>query len=106
MIISGGENIYPAEIEEVLYRHGKILESAVIGVPDDEWGEQVKAVVVLEEGKSATAEEIIDYCREHLAGYKVPRTVDFVSDLPKTDTGKILKKLIKAPYWKEKEVNI
>ena len=106
MIISGGENIYPAEIEEVLYRHGKILESAVIGVPDDEWGEQVKAVVVLKEGKSATAEEIIDYCREHLASYKVPRTVDFVSDLPKTDTGKILKKLIKAPYWKEKEGNI
>jgi acyl-CoA synthetase (AMP-forming)/AMP-acid ligase II len=106
MIISGGENIYPAEIEAVLYKHEKILESAVIGVPDDEWGEQVKAVVVLGEGETATAEEIIAYCRQHLAGYKVPRTVDFVTDLPKTDTGKVLKKLIKAPYWKDRHVNI
>jgi acyl-CoA synthetase (AMP-forming)/AMP-acid ligase II len=106
MIISGGENIYPAEIEEVLYKHEDILESAVIGVPDDEWGEQVKAVVVLREGRSATSAEIIAYCKEHLAGYKVPRTVDFATDLPKTDTGKILKKLIKAPYWKDRDVNI
>ena len=106
MIISGGENIYPAEIEAILHKHAKILESAVIGVPDDEWGEQVKAVVVLGEGEKATAEEIIAYCREHLAGYKVPRTVDFVTALPKTDTGKVLKKLIKAPYWQDKEVNI
>ena len=75
-------------------------------MPDDEWGEQVKAVVVLGEGEKATAEEIIAYCREHLAGYKVPRTVDFVTALPKTDTGKVLKKLIKAPYWQDKEVNI
>ncbi|UCD58920.1 MAG: long-chain-fatty-acid--CoA ligase [Candidatus Hydrogenedentota bacterium] len=106
MIISGGENIYPAEIEAVLYKHPKILESAVIGVPDDEWGESVKAVVVLREKQTATAEEIIGYCREHLAGYKVPRSVDFVDDLPKTDTGKILKKLIKAPYWKDRDVKI
>jgi long-chain acyl-CoA synthetase len=106
MIISGGENIYPAEIEAVLYKHPKLLESAVIGVPDDEWGESVKAVVVLREGQTATEEEIISYCREHLAGYKIPRSVDFVDDLPKTDTGKILKKLIKAPYWKDKDVRI
>jgi acyl-CoA synthetase (AMP-forming)/AMP-acid ligase II len=106
MIISGGENIYPAEIEAVLYRHPKILEAAVIGVPDDEWGESVKAVIVLKEGQTATAEELIAYCREHLAGYKVPRTVDFVDDLPKTDTGKILKKIIKAPYWKDRQTKI
>ncbi len=106
MIISGGENIYPAEIEAVLYRHPKILEAAVIGVPDDEWGESVKAVVVMKEGKTATAEEIISYCREHLAGYKVPRSVDFMEELPKTDTGKILKKIIKAPYWKDRDVKI
>lgn len=106
MIISGGENIYPAEIEGVLYKHPKLLESAVIGVPDDEWGESVKAVVVLREGETATEEEVIDYCREYLAGYKVPRSVDFVDDLPKTDTGKILKKLIKAPYWKDRDVKI
>jgi acyl-CoA synthetase (AMP-forming)/AMP-acid ligase II len=106
MIISGGENIYPAEIEGVLYRHPKIAEAAVIGVPDDEWGESVKAVVVLKEGETATADELISYCREHLAGYKVPRSVDFAADLPKTDTGKILKKIIKAPYWKDREAKI
>ncbi len=106
MIISGGENIYPAEIEAVLYRNDKILEAAVIGVPDDDWGEAVKAVLVLKAGKAATADEIIRYCREHLAGYKIPRSVDFARELPKTDTGKILKKIIKAPYWKNREVKI
>jgi len=106
MIISGGENIYPAEIEGVLYKHPKILECAVIGVPDEEWGESVKAVVVLKEGKTATEEEIINYGREHLAGFKIPRSVDFTDDLPKTDTGKILKKIIKAPYWKDRDVKI
>ncbi len=106
MIISGGENIYPAEIENVLHEHEKILEAAAIGVPDDDWGEAVKAVLVLREGREATEEEIIRYCREHLAGYKVPRSVDFVDHLPKTDTGKILKKLLRAPYWKDREVKI
>ncbi len=106
MIISGGENIYPAEIEGVLYKHPKIVEAAVIGVPDDEWGESVKAVLVVREGETATAEEIIAYCRKHLAGYKVPRSVDFMMELPKTDTGKILKKIIKAPYWKGRDVRI
>lgn len=106
MIISGGENIYPAEIETVLYRHSKVLECAVIGVPDDDWGESVKAVVVVKEGQTADEEEFISYCREHLAGFKVPRSVDFSDELPKTDTGKILKKIIKAPYWKDRDVNI
>jgi long-chain acyl-CoA synthetase len=106
MIISGGENIYPAEIEAVLYRHPKVFEAAVIGVPDDEWGESVKAVLALKEGVQASEEEIIRHCREHLAGYKIPRTVDFVKDLPKTDTGKILKKIIKAPYWKDRGASI
>ena len=106
MIISGGENIYPAEIEGVLYKHPKIFESAVIGVPDEEWGESVKAVVVLRERETATEEEIVGYCRERLAGYKVPRSVDFIDELPKTDTGKILKKIIKAPYWKDRDVRI
>ena len=104
--LSGGENIYPAEIETVLYGNQKILEAAVIGVPDDDWGEAVKAVLVLKEGTTATADEIILYCREHLAGYKIPRSVDFVDQLPKTDTGKILKKIIKAHYWKDREVKI
>jgi len=106
MIISGGENIYPAEIEAVLYRHPKILEAAVIGIPDEEWGESVKAVLVLREGEVVTPDEVISFCRERLAGYKVPRSVDFVQDLPKTDTGKILKKVLKAPYWKDRDVKI
>ncbi len=106
MIISGGENIYPAEIEAVLYNHEKILEAAVIGVPDDDWGEAVKAVLVLKQGKTSTPDEIVRYCREHLAGYKIPQSVDFVDELPKTDTGKILKKIIKAPYWKDREGKI
>ncbi|NQU07463.1 MAG: AMP-binding protein, partial [Candidatus Abyssubacteria bacterium] len=106
MIISGGENIYPAEIEAVFHKHPKILECAVIGVPDDDWGESVKAVLALKEGETATEKEMIDCCREHLAGFKIPRSVDFVDELPKTDTGKILKKLIKAPYWKDRDVNI
>jgi len=106
MIISGGENIYPVEIEGVLYKHPKILECAVIGVPDEEWGESVKAVVVLKEDETATEEEIINYGREHLAGFKIPRSVDFTDELPKTDTGKILKKIIKAPYWKDRDAKI
>ena len=106
MIISGGENIYPAEIEAVLFRHPKMVECAVIGVPDDDWGESVKAVVLQKEGETADEQEIIDYCRESLAGYKIPRSVEFTDELPKTDTGKILKKIIKAPYWKDRDVNI
>ncbi len=106
MIISGGENIYPAEIEAVLYRHEKVFEAAVIGVPDDEWGECVKAVVILKEGAQATEEEIIRHCRAHLAGYKVPRSVDFARDFPRTATGKILKKVLRAPYWKDRAVKI
>jgi len=106
MIISGGENVYPAEVEAVLYRHPKILEAAVIGIPDKDWGESVKAAIVLKDGETATEEEIIGYCRVHLAGYKVPRSVDFAEELPKTDTGKILKRLIKAPYWKDRDVRI
>jgi len=106
MIISGGENIYPAEIEGVLYKLGKVAECAVIGVPNDEWGEEVKAVVTLKQGEAAGADEIIAFCKEHLAGYKVPRSVDFVDELPKTDTGKILKKIIKAPYWEGRDTKI
>jgi acyl-CoA synthetase (AMP-forming)/AMP-acid ligase II len=106
MIISGGENIYPKEIETVLYRHPAVATAAVIGVPDDEWGEQVIAVLVPKNGKDVTEEEIISYCREHLAGYKVPRSIEFRNELPETDTGKILKKLIKAPYWEGKQSKI
>jgi len=99
MIISGGFNIYPKEIEEVIYRCPGVNEVAVIGVPDDVWGESVKAIVVPQKGASLTEEEIIDFCRQNLASYKKPKSVDFVEELPKNNNGKILKRELKAPYW-------
>jgi long-chain acyl-CoA synthetase len=98
MIISGGKNIYPREIEEIIYTHEAVLEAAVIGVPDDYWGESVKALVVLKEGMCATEDEIIDLCKKTIASYKKPRSVEFVQQLPKSPTGKILKRVIKAYY--------
>ncbi|MFP6835686.1 MAG: AMP-binding protein [Pseudomonadales bacterium] len=103
MIISGGENIYSTQVEAAIYKHPAVLEAAVIGVPDDEWGESVKAVVVLQPGASATEQEIIDTAREHLASYQKPKSVDFVDSLPKAPTGKILKRELKDPYWKEQD---
>lgn len=100
MIISGGANIYPAEIEAALAAHPAIADVAVIGVPDDFWGESVKAVVELQPGGSATAEELITFCGERLADYKRPRSVDFVPELPRNPAGKLLKTLIREPYWK------
>ena len=104
IIISGGVNVYPAEIEGVLVGHRAVADVAVIGVPDPEWGEQVKAVVELVDGAVPTpalAGELISYCRERLAGYKCPRTVEFERDLPRTDTGKLSKRRIRERYWAE-----
>ena len=98
LINSGGKNIYPREIEEVIYTHPAVLEAAVIGVPDDYWGESVMAFVVLKEGMFATEDEIIDLCKKTIASYKKPRFVKFVQQLPKSPTGKILKREIKAQY--------
>jgi long-chain acyl-CoA synthetase len=99
MIISGGENIYSAQVENAIHRHPAVLEAAVIGVPDDEWGEAVKAVVALKPGMTATEQEIIDVARLHLASYQKPRSVDFVDALPKAPTGKILKRELRDRYW-------
>jgi acyl-CoA synthetase (AMP-forming)/AMP-acid ligase II len=98
MIISGGVNIYPAEIEEVILLHEGVSDVAVIGVPDEEWGESVKAVIVLKENESVTADEIIALCNEHLAGYKKPRSVDFVDEIPRHDDGKLMKRLLREKY--------
>jgi long-chain acyl-CoA synthetase len=103
MIISGGENIYPAEIEEVLIKHPAISEVAVIGVPHETWGEQVKALVILKEGAQATAEELLEFCKANLAGYKCPRSVEIKDDFPRTATGKVLKRILKQPYWAGQE---
>jgi acyl-CoA synthetase (AMP-forming)/AMP-acid ligase II len=99
MVISGGVNIYPAEIEAVLYAHPAVMDAAVIGVPDEQWGESVKAVVQLRGGMSATAEELIAFCDAQLAGYKKPRSVDFVIELPRDAAGKLLKREVREPYW-------
>ncbi|WP_077212282.1 acyl-CoA synthetase [Bacillus dakarensis] len=95
MIISGGENIYPAEIEDVLYRHEAIYEAAVIGVPDELWGESVKAIVVLKPGKTLTEEDVIEHCKNHLASYKKPKYVEFMSELPRNTSGKVLKRVLR-----------
>jgi long-chain acyl-CoA synthetase len=106
MIVSGGENIYPAEIENVLAGHPAVAEVAVIGVPDEKWGETVKAVIVLKSSQAASAADIIAYGKAHLAGYKCPTSVDFVAALPRNPSGKVLKKDLRAPYWAGKERGI
>ncbi len=103
MIISGGENIYSPEIERVLAEHPSIAEVAIIGVPDDRWGETVKAVVSLKPDVEATEEELIAYCREHLAHYKCPKSVDVLDALPRNPTGKILKRDLREPYWEGRD---
>jgi len=99
MIVSGGENIYSAEIESVLSTHPAVSSVAVIGVPDARWGEAVKAIVVLREGETGDTVALLAHCRERLAGYKVPKSIDFVEALPMTGTGKISKKDLRAPFW-------
>jgi acyl-CoA synthetase (AMP-forming)/AMP-acid ligase II len=99
MIISGGENIYSPEIERVLAEHPAVMEVAIIGVPDERWGESVKAVVSLKPGAEATEDELIAFCREHLAHFKCPKSVDVLDALPRNPTGKILKRDLRKPYW-------
>ena len=106
MIIYGGENIFSTQVETAIHKHPSVLECAVIGIPDDEWGEAVKAVVVLKPEQTATAQEIIDTAGEHLARYQRPKSVDFVDSLPKAPTGKILKRELKDPYWNAKDRNV
>ena len=103
MIISGGFNIYPFEVEEVLYRHPAVFEAAVISVPDSQWGESVKAVVVLKEGISASEEDLIEHCKKCLAAYKKPKSVDFVNELPKNAHGKVLRRILREKYWAGQE---
>ena len=103
MVISGGENIYPAQVEACIYRHPAVLECAVFGVPDPTWGEALKAVVVLRPGMTATEEEIIELTRNELASYMKPKSVAFIDELPKSPTGKILKRDLRAPYWEGRD---
>jgi acyl-CoA synthetase (AMP-forming)/AMP-acid ligase II len=103
MIVSGAENVYPAEVESAVFAHPAVADVAVIGVPSDRWGEEVKAVVVLKAGTDATAEDIIAFARQRIAAYKTPRSVDFVAELPRNPSGKVLKTELRAPYWKDRQ---
>jgi long-chain acyl-CoA synthetase len=100
VIISGAFNIYPKEIEDVIVTHPKVKEVAVVGVPDEKWGEAVKAVVVPKEGAQVTEQEIIDYCRDHMASFKKPKSADIVKELPRNPYGKVLKTALRESYWK------
>jgi fatty-acyl-CoA synthase/long-chain acyl-CoA synthetase len=106
MIISGGMNIYPAEIEATLERHPGVQEVAVFGIPSDEWGERVHAVVVPRPGQVIAADELAAFARAHLAGYKVPRSVTFADELPKTGSGKILKRSLREPFWRGRTTRV
>ncbi len=106
MIISGGVNIYPAEIEAAILLHPSIQDVAVIGIPDDEFGEQVKAFCELKPGQAATEADILEHCRAQLASYKRPRSIDFVAELPRNTMGKLLKRDLRQPYWKDRERNV
>ena len=107
MIISGGENIYPAEVESAICDHPDVAEAAVIGIPDDKWGEAVKAIVVMKPGKTATRPTSSISARERIAGFKTPKTVDFIPALPRNPSGKILRRNLRDPYWagKDRQVN-
>jgi len=103
MILSGSENIYPAEVENALMQHPAVADGAVIGVPDAQWGEAVKACVVLKPGAQASAVELIEFLRARIAHYKCPKSVDFLDTIPRNPTGKILKRVLREPYWKGRE---
>jgi len=100
MIVSGGENVYPRVVEDVLFQHPAIADAAVIGVPHEQWGETVKAVVVLRAGATAGEQEIVDFCRGRLGGFERPTSVDFIDALPRNASGKVLKRELREPYWR------
>ena len=106
MFISGGENVYPAEVERVIVELDPVLAAAVVGVPDERWGEVGKAFVVARDGAMVTADDVLEHCRGRLAGYKRPRSVEVVDDLPRNATGKVLKHVLRAPYWEGRERSI
>ncbi|HMC03807.1 MAG TPA: AMP-dependent synthetase, partial [Cellulomonadaceae bacterium] len=103
VIITGGENVSSIEVEDCLFSHPDVAEVAVIGVPDDKWGETVKALVVTAEGADVTDEDLIAHCRERLAHYKCPRSIEFRAELARTATGKLQKFKLRAPYWTDRD---
>ena len=103
MIISGAENIYPAEVESILMEHPAVADVAVIGVPDEQWGEAVKGIVVRTPDADVTDSELITFCRDRLAHFKCPSSIDWAESLPRNPSGKLLKKDLREPYWRGRE---
>jgi acyl-CoA synthetase (AMP-forming)/AMP-acid ligase II len=106
MVVSGGENIYPVEVENVLAKHDNIADVAVIGVPSDKFGEALLAIVVMQEGTTLTEDDMVAFCRDQIAGYKIPRQLQLVDELPRNPSGKILKKILRAPFWENTDRGI
>jgi acyl-CoA synthetase (AMP-forming)/AMP-acid ligase II len=105
-IISGGFNVYPAEVEGTLAEHRAVAECAVFAIPDEKWGEAVRAAVMLRDGHSADPEELIAFCKEHLARFKVPKAIDILDELPKSPVGKILRRVLREPFWKDQKSGV
>ena len=103
MIISGGENIYPNEVEQVIPEIDGVEDVAVIGVPDDKWGEAVKALIIKSPDSGLTGEDVIRYCSQQIAGYKKPKSVEFISEFPRSPVGKVQKKVLRERYWEGRE---
>jgi len=97
--VTGAENVYPIEVETALAEHPEVADVAVIGVPDEKWGETVKAVVVRAPGSALTEEQLLEWSKDRIAGFKRPRSVDFVDELPRNPSGKLLKRVLREPYW-------
>jgi long-chain acyl-CoA synthetase len=100
ILVTGAENVYPAEVENAIFGHPAVADVAVIGVPDQRWGEAVKAIVVPRLGTTPSQDDIIAYARERIAGFKLPKSVDFVDALPRNPTGKVLRRELREPYWR------
>jgi acyl-CoA synthetase (AMP-forming)/AMP-acid ligase II len=107
MIISGGENVYPAEVENAIYGHPEVAEVAVIGVPSQRWGEEVKAVIVAKPGHTPREDDVIAWARERIAAFKAPKSIEIIDAFPRTATGKVLRRELKEKYWRgyERKVN-
>jgi acyl-CoA synthetase (AMP-forming)/AMP-acid ligase II len=103
MVVCGGENVYPREVENALFEHSAVADAAVIGIPSEQWGEAIMAFLVLRDGESVTSDEMIEFCRERLAGFKIPRKIEVLKEIPRNTSGKVLKKDLREPYWKGQE---
>jgi acyl-CoA synthetase (AMP-forming)/AMP-acid ligase II len=102
MIISGGENIYPREVENCVFQHQAIADCGVIGIPSEKWGEAIHAVIVLKKDAEVTEEELIAHCRDHIAHYKCPKSIEFIEELPRNASGKVLKRELRKKFWGDK----